>query len=115
MNYQSRSNQRAIFICHCFYLSKCYYSDYTNRKWEFGYAKNFENIKFISLVNLIMDREIVKELIQKELNTENLVAELSLVLEGQKREEMLQNFELLREKLGGKGASEHAADIIVKN
>ena len=74
-----------------------------------------KNIKFISLVNLIMDREIVKELIQKELNTENLVAELSLVLEGQKREEMLQNFELLREKLGGKGASEHAADIIVKN
>ena len=62
-----------------------------------------------------MDREIVKELIQKELNTENLVAELSLILEGQKREEMLQNFELLREKLGGKGASEHAADIIVKN
>ena len=74
-----------------------------------------KNIKFISLVNLIMDREIVKELIQKELNTENLVAELSLILEGQKREEMLQNFELLREKLGGKGASEHAADIIVKN
>ena len=72
-----------------------------------------KNIKFISLVNLIMDREIVKELIQKELNTENLVAELQSILDGEKRNEMLNNFELLREKLGGKGASEHAAEIIV--
>ena len=72
-----------------------------------------KNIKFISLVNLIMDREIVKELIQKELNTENLVTELQKILEGQKRDKMLKNYELLREKLGGKGASEHAAEIIV--
>ena len=72
-----------------------------------------KNIKFISLVNLIMDKEIVKELIQKELNTKNLVDELQKILEGQKREEMLRNFELLREKLGGKGASNHAANIIV--
>ncbi len=72
-----------------------------------------KNIKFISLVNLIMDREIVKELIQKELNTENLVTELQKILEGQKRDEMLKNYELLREKLGGKGASKNAADIFV--
>ena len=72
-----------------------------------------KNIKFISLVNLIMDREIVKELIQKELNTENLVAELQSILDGEKRDKMLENYELLREKLGGKGASEHAAEIIV--
>lgn len=72
-----------------------------------------KNIKYISLVNLIMDKEIVKELIQKELNTENLVEELKKILEGQEREKMLRNYELLREKLGGKGASEHAAEIIV--
>ena len=72
-----------------------------------------KNIKYISLVNLIMDKEVVKELIQKELNTENLVAELKSILDGEKRNEMLNNFELLREKLGGKGASEHAAEIIV--
>lgn len=72
-----------------------------------------KNIKYISLVNLIMDREVVKELIQKDLNTDNLVEELKVILDGQKRDEMLQNFELLREKLGGKGASEHAAEIIV--
>lgn len=72
-----------------------------------------KNIKYISLVNLIMDKEVVKELIQKELNTENLVAELQSILDGEKRNEMLRNFELLRERLGGKGASEHAAEIIV--
>ena len=72
-----------------------------------------KNIKYISLVNLIMDKEVVKELIQKELNTENLVTELKSILDGEKRNEMLNNFELLREKLGGKGASEHAAEIIV--
>ena len=73
-----------------------------------------KNIKYISLVNLIMDKEVVKELIQKELNTQNLVAELYCILEGEKREEILKNYELLREKLGGKGASEHAAKIIVE-
>ncbi|MFB0966802.1 MAG: lipid-A-disaccharide synthase, partial [Cloacibacterium sp.] len=72
-----------------------------------------KNIKFISLVNLIMDREVVKELIQNQLNTENLVDELQKILEGPKRDKMLQDYELLREKLGGKGASNHAAEIIV--
>ena len=72
-----------------------------------------KNIKFISLVNLIMDKEVVKELIQSQLNAENLVDELQKILEGPKRDKMLQDYELLREKLGGKGASNHAAEIIV--
>ena len=72
-----------------------------------------KNIKFISLVNLIMYKEGVKELIQSQLNTENLVDELQKILEGTKRDKMLQDYELLREKLGGKGASNHAAEIIV--
>ena len=71
-----------------------------------------KNIKYISLVNLIMDREVVKELIQKELNTENLVKELNLIL-GENREKMLNDYVILREKLGGKGASANAAEIIV--
>lgn len=73
-----------------------------------------KNIKYISLVNLIMDKEVVKELIQKELNTQNLVAELHLILEGENREKILKNYELLREKLGGKGASNKAAEIITQ-
>ena len=90
----------------------CYRS--SRISYEIG-KRVVKNIKFISLVNLIMDREVVTELIQKELNTENLVKELQHILEGEKREKILQDFELLREKLGGKGASDHAAEIIVKS
>ena len=72
-----------------------------------------KHIKYISLVNLIMDKEVVKELIQKDLNTENLIAELQLILHGEKRETMLKEYDILRSRLGGAGASDHAADIIV--
>lgn len=87
---------------------------YRGSKISYAIAKRLvKNIKYISLVNLIMDREVVKELIQSELTTKNLVSELNSVTEGEKRSEMLINFKLLREKLGGKGASENAADIIL--
>lgn len=80
--------------------------------YEIG-KRLIKNIKYISLVNLIMDREIVTELIQENLTTKNLVAELNKILGGTKREEILNNYALLREKLGGKGASDHAAEVIV--
>ncbi|MBH1960925.1 MAG: lipid-A-disaccharide synthase [Flavobacteriia bacterium] len=89
----------------------CYRS--SRISYEIG-KRVVKNIKYISLVNLIMDEEIVTELIQNELNTENLVKELNAILVGETRQKMLDNFEFLRQKLGGKGASDHAADIIVK-
>lgn len=70
-------------------------------------------IRFISLVNLIMDKEVVKELIQNELNTNNLRVELARILTVPKRSEILNNYRELREKLGGKGASERTAELIV--
>lgn len=86
---------------------------YRGSKVSYEIAKRLvKHIKYISLVNLIMDKEVVKELIQNELNKENLVAELSKILSGNTREEILANYIILREKLGGKGASEHAATII---
>ena len=87
---------------------------YRGSKISYAIAKRLvKNIKYISLVNLIMDREVVKELIQSELNTKNLVEELKLIIEGKKRAEMLDDFKLLKEKLGGRGASDNAADIIL--
>jgi len=87
---------------------------YRGSKISYAIAKRLvKNIKYISLVNLIMDKEVVKELIQSELNTKNLVKELNFIIDGEKRSGMLQDFKLLREKLGGKGASENAADIIL--
>lgn len=80
--------------------------------YEIG-KRLIKNIKYISLVNLIMDREIVTELIQNDLNTKNLVEELSKILKGEQRAQMLSNYQKLRDTLGGKGASDHAATIIV--
>jgi lipid-A-disaccharide synthase len=88
---------------------------YRGSKISYAIAKRLvKNIKYISLVNLIMDREVVKELIQNELNTKSLVGELNKILEGEKRTQLLKDYELLRKKLGGSGASDHAADVILK-
>ncbi len=78
-------------------------------------AKRIITLKFISLVNLIMDKEVVKELIQSDLNHKNIVHELGKILEGPDREKQLQAYNELQKKLGGKGASENAASLIVKN
>ncbi|MEC5173290.1 lipid-A-disaccharide synthase [Chryseobacterium nepalense] len=87
---------------------------YRGSKVSYAIAKRLvKNIKYISLVNLIMDREVVKELIQNDLNTNNLVEELKKILATEKRFEVFRDYELLREKLGGKGASENAADVIL--
>lgn len=72
-------------------------------------------VKFISLVNLIMDREVVRELIQNELNTKNLKIELENILTEPKRSEILNDYHELREKLGGDGASERTAGLIVED
>ncbi|WP_326981100.1 lipid-A-disaccharide synthase [Chryseobacterium sp. MYb264] len=88
---------------------------YRGSKVSYAIAKRLvKNIKYISLVNLIMDREVVKELIQSDLNTANLVEELKKILETDKRNDVLKEYTLLRDKLGGKGASENAADVILK-
>ncbi|OPC02997.1 lipid-A-disaccharide synthase [Elizabethkingia meningoseptica] len=72
-----------------------------------------KHIKYICLVNLIMDKEVVKELIQKDLNTDNLKKELSLILSGENRERILNEYHVLCETLGGSGASDEAAELIV--
>ncbi len=87
---------------------------YRGSKVSYEIAKRLvKHIKYISLVNLIMDKEVVKELIQSELNTENLVTQLQLIL-NENRNKILEDYSLLREILGGKGASEKAAEIINK-
>lgn len=87
----------------------CYKSSAVS--YEIG-KRLVKNIKYISLVNLIMDREVVKELIQNDLNTDNLVKELHRILR-EDRERILRDYDQLRQKLGGPGASDNAAEIIV--
>ncbi|MBO0321455.1 lipid-A-disaccharide synthase [Muricauda sp. CAU 1633] len=78
-------------------------------------AKRIITLDFISLVNLIMKKEVVKELIQSELTSKKLKKELSKIVEGKERERILEDYKILKEKLGGKGASQLAAQLIVKN
>lgn len=75
-------------------------------------AKRIITLKFISLVNLIMDREVVTELIQGNLNKKRLKHELSAILSADRREQLFLDYYELEQKLGGKGASDKAAKLI---
>jgi lipid-A-disaccharide synthase len=78
-------------------------------------AKRVVTLQYISLVNLIMDQEIVTELIQDECNTKQIREELTKVLEPHYRKKLLENYDLLEQKLGGIGASKKTAKLIVSS
>ena len=84
---------------------------YKGNNISYQIAKRLIKIKYICLVNLIMDKEVVKELIQQEMNEENLVNELGLLLTNKNKQQKIQeDYDRLRAllKLGG-NASENAA------
>ncbi len=89
----------------------CYKGGYIS----YQIAKRIITLKFISLVNLIMDKEVVTELIQENFNKKNLKKELQLILEESTREQMFLNYFELEKKLGGKGASKNVAAAIVNS
>ena len=76
-------------------------------------AKRIITLKYISLVNLIMDEEVVTELIQNECNPIKIKAELTKILTENNREKLLEKYDELERKLGGIGASEKTAKLIV--
>jgi lipid-A-disaccharide synthase len=69
-------------------------------------------VKYISLPNLILDKPVVKELIQSELTSENLKLELTKILNGPAREEMLKEYDGLINLLGNSGASKKVAELM---
>jgi lipid-A-disaccharide synthase len=69
-------------------------------------------VKYISLPNLILDKPVVKELIQSDLTASNLKNELKSILAGKKREEMLENYDQLIQLLGNSGASKKVAQLM---
>jgi len=81
---------------------------------SYAIAKQLVKIDYISLVNLILNKEAVKELIQSACNVENIQEELSLILpNGKKREKMLADYDQLIQLLGKGGASEKVAELIL--
>lgn len=87
---------------------------YKGNEISYQIGKRLVNVKFISLVNLILDKEVVTELIQDEFNEANLENELFKILDHKYREDMFDQYFELEQKLGGKGASEKTAKLIIK-
>jgi lipid-A-disaccharide synthase len=78
-------------------------------------AKRIITLKYISLVNLIMDEEVVTELIQEDCNTARIKSELTKILDPNYRKNLLEKYDQLEQKLGGVGASASTAKLIVKS
>jgi len=88
----------------------CYKSDHLS----YLIAKQLIKVKYIGLPNLIMDKPIVKELIQNDFNRITLKNELSnLLLNAEKRQQVATDYDALEQKLGGVGASEKVAGRLV--
>src|SRR5690606_4162243 len=71
---------------------------YKGSNISYQIAKRIITLKYISLVNLIMDKEVVKELIQNEFNSENLKRELDTILDPSERTNFFVNYYDLEKK-----------------
>lgn len=85
---------------------------YRGGKISIAIARMLVKIKFISLVNLIVNRKIVTELIQEDCNTEKVEEELQIILNGAGRTKMLDNYNELLKLMGKPGASAKTARLI---
>ena len=73
-----------------------------------------KNLKFISLVNLILDKTAVTELIQGQLNKKNIIKELKYIISEDGKKEVLNYYDDLEKLLNKDGASKETASKIVK-
>jgi lipid-A-disaccharide synthase len=76
---------------------------------SFWIGKRLVDVKYISLVNLILDKEVVKELIQHDFTAENLSKEIKKLEIKSNKMQLLKDYKELKEKLGEVGASERCA------
>jgi len=87
---------------------------YKGSQISYQIAKRLIKINYISLVNLIMDKEVVKELIQNELTAKNIQTEVDrLIQDGPDRKQMISAYTDLYKKLGQGGASEKVASLLL--
>lgn len=86
----------------------CYYTPVG--KFVSFLRRHILKVKFISLVNLIADREVVKELVADTMTVGNMQEELSKLLENKEyKKRMLAGYEYMADRLGPAGAPQHAA------
>ncbi|MEI6694861.1 MAG: lipid-A-disaccharide synthase [Bacteroidota bacterium] len=82
---------------------------------SYAIARKFLKVKYISLVNLIMDKAVIAELIQNDFNINTLKKEFKkITLDELFRNQLKEEYHELRLKLGGRGASAKTAQLIVE-
>ena len=89
---------------------------YRTSSISYAIAKNLIRVPYISLVNLIADKEVVKELIQYDFSIPNLKAELQKILGNQVyKGHMLQGYDMVKEQIGDGSASDNTAALILES
>jgi lipid-A-disaccharide synthase len=78
-------------------------------------AKRLIKVTYISLVNLILNRELVTELIQHECNPRRMQEELDQIINGPQAQIIKDGYLELENLLGGGGASERTAQHMLKS
>ena len=86
---------------------------YKSSPISYAIAKRIIKLKYISLVNLIMDKEIVTELIQEKCTADSIQQELVRLSDPMLREKILQNYQKIEQKIGHTNASEQVAQFII--
>ena len=86
---------------------------YGGNEISYQIAKRLVKVKYISLVNLILDQPLVKELIQHDCTAEMISREIDRLSQSENRESVFNMYAKLRELLGGSGASEKVARSIM--
>jgi lipid-A-disaccharide synthase len=81
---------------------------------SFQIGKRLVNVKFISLVNLILDREAVKELLQSAFRPDQLITEQNKLMSPERKAKLQADYDELYARLGEKGASDRAARIVLE-
>ena len=88
---------------------------YKSSGLSYAIAKRIVKLEYISLVNLILDKEVVKELIQKDCTTEKIAATLALLGEEKIRQQIELDYNSLTKRLGEKKASQTVSQQIVSS
>ncbi len=87
---------------------------YKTNGLTFAIGKRLVKVKYVSLVNIILGKEAIKELLQNDLNYKNLKTELSKILHPEYRETVLEDYKKFRSLMGEKGASDRIAAKMVQ-
>ena len=85
---------------------------YTGNSLSYRIAKRLINVDYISLVNLILNRPLVTELIQADFNKEKLTTSLQHILQEENAQKIKEGYIALKEKLGNQGASNRTAELM---